>query len=354
MAEKCQTTYYERNKERIKKQVKEYQQRNKEKVSLRKRKWKLNNKTKCKRYRKAYKSKHKEKIKELKKKHDYKRRSQKRNIEKIKSLYGITHNDIKKFFATQKLLNNQHKKQLESWVKDVYKIVYSDEIFQRKQELKKQYYELNKQQFKSSQLNFYQRNPNYRNDYREKHKTKLKIYQNKRNLNNRLKVISFYSNNEMCCNICKENIIDFLTIDHINGGGRKEKVHGSGLYSKLVKNNFPDGFQILCWNCNCSKHLNSPNKKSAKYKVIKHYTNNRFKCKCCNKKGITNLTIDHINNDGAIHRIQLYGENRGKRFYEWLIKNNFPDGFQVLCWNCNCARGKRNNITKSCPHKLSK
>jgi hypothetical protein len=36
---------------------------------------------------------------------------------------------------------------------------------------------------------------------------------------------------------------------------------------------------------------------------------------------------------------------------KWIIDNNFPEYFQVLCHNCNFAKGiKRNNHT--CPHEM--
>ncbi len=34
------------------------------------------------------------------------------------------------------------------------------------------------------------------------------------------------------------------------------------------------------------------------------------------------------------------GMQSGKTFYDWLMKNNFPQGFQTLCWNCNFAKHK--------------
>jgi hypothetical protein len=59
------------------------------------------------------------------------------------------------------------------------------------------------------------------------------------------------------CSCCGESNSKFLTIDHVNGGGRK---HRSEIKSKiqiwLVKNNFPDGFETLCYNCNCGKNIN--------------------------------------------------------------------------------------------------
>lgn len=72
-------------------------------------------------------------------------------------------------------------------------------------------------------------------------------------------VIAHYSNDLNCCACCAENEYSFLTIDHINGGGtqqRKElKMRGSRLYLYLIRNHFPEGYQILCYNCNCAKGL---------------------------------------------------------------------------------------------------
>ena len=33
--------------------------------------------------------------------------------------------------------------------------------------------------------------------------------------------------------------------------------------------------------------------------------------------------------------------------YIWLKNNNFPEGFQVLCFNCNCGKARNKGI---CPH----
>ncbi len=73
-----------------------------------------------------------------------------------------------------------------------------------------------------------------------------------------------------------------------------------------------------------------------------------YKCACCGETEPSFLSIDHINNDGAKHK----RENRlhtGEQMYRWLVRNDFPDGFQVLCMNCQW--GKRNN-SGICPHKL--
>ena len=52
-----------------------------------------------------------------------------------------------------------------------------------------------------------------------------------------------------------------------------------------------------------------------------------------------------MNNDGAKHRKEI--GHGGSLMYSWLIKNNFPPGFQLLCMNCNFAKGIHGGI---CPH----
>lgn len=69
-------------------------------------------------------------------------------------------------------------------------------------------------------------------------------------------VFTFYGGQPPICSCCGESRLEFLTLDHINGGGTKhrEQVGGSGsfMYAWIIKNNFPDGFRILCMNCNFS------------------------------------------------------------------------------------------------------
>jgi hypothetical protein len=59
------------------------------------------------------------------------------------------------------------------------------------------------------------------------------------------------------------------------------------------------------------------------------------------------LTIDHINGGGEKHRKELK-LNAGTQFYRWLRNNGYPEGYQVMCYNCNCGKAKNGNV---CPHK---
>ena len=74
----------------------------------------------------------------------------------------------------------------------------------------------------------------------------------------RAKALDAYGNACICCG---ETEPDFLAFDHVhNDGAEHRKTLGGGgskLYKWLEENNYPDTIQILCHNCNFSKHLNN-------------------------------------------------------------------------------------------------
>jgi len=72
----------------------------------------------------------------------------------------------------------------------------------------------------------------------------------------------------------------------------------------------------------------------AKERVLAHYGKNGIPQCCWKSCFITDLdmlTLDHINNDGAVRRRR--GEPKGHELYWWLKRMGFPKGFQTLCWN---------------------
>ena len=83
---------------------------------------------------------------------------------------------------------------------------------------------------------------------------------------------------------------------------------------------------------------------SQKYRTLclEHYGGTPPKCSCCNENQKEFLAIDHINGGGFKHRKTISGN-----FFVHLVKNNFPPGFQVLCHNCNMAKG----FYGKCPHQ---
>lgn len=72
-------------------------------------------------------------------------------------------------------------------------------------------------------------------------------------------------------------------------------------------------------------------------------------CQCCGESVSVFLVIDHINDDGAKQRRELFNTRSPSSgaFYAWLRKEGFPDGYQVLCHNCNYAK------QYGCPHQSS-
>lgn len=70
-------------------------------------------------------------------------------------------------------------------------------------------------------------------------------------------------------------------------------------------------------------------------------------CACCGETEITFLSIDHVDNNGAAHRRDT-GVSSGHKFYRWLIRNEFPEGFQTLCMNCQFGKAQNKGV---CPHQ---
>ena len=76
----------------------------------------------------------------------------------------------------------------------------------------------------------------------------------------------------------------------------------------------------------------------AKIAVMNMYTNGEATCRHCGQGDIDVLQIDHVNNDGANHRRRQQNAYGGIFLYEWLIRNDYPLGYQVLCANCNIKK----------------
>jgi len=66
-------------------------------------------------------------------------------------------------------------------------------------------------------------------------------------------------------------------------------------------------------------------------------------CRCCGEETSEFLSIDHING-----RSKDEPRRTGVKLYCWLRQNGWPTGYQVLCHNCNQAKGTYG----TCPHQL--
>jgi len=81
--------------------------------------------------------------------------------------------------------------------------------------------------------------------------------------------------------------------------------------------------------------------------VLTHYSNSINgvpQCACCGEFTYDLLTIDHtLDKEHYNHDKRCLGSD----LVNWIIKNDFPPNFQILCMNCNWGKYKFG----ICPHK---
>ena len=82
-----------------------------------------------------------------------------------------------------------------------------------------------------------------------------------------------YSHYGSKCACCGEEEFKFLTIDHVNNDGYKEKNKSRSSESYLnsiIKRYYPDKYQILCMNCNFGKKYTGvcPHKQEVVSRVV--------------------------------------------------------------------------------------
>ncbi len=108
-----------------------------------------------------------------------------------------------------------------------------------------------------------------------------------------------------------------------------------------------------------SKAKGKERRDDRRLKILQYYSKRLSKsnipcCRCCGEKShVDFLAIDHIAGrkemDSEPELVEL-GYSSSKKVEvlgNWIKKNNFPKGFQVLCHNCNFAKGKLGQ----CPHQ---
>lgn len=172
----------------------------------------------------------------------------------------------------------------------------------------------------------------------------------------RNEIISYYSPT-MECALCGFNDVDALTVDHINGNGSKHlsnigvKKGGRAFFLWLKRNSFPEGFRILCQNCQFitirRTDIDANKYYSLRREIYAAYSSdaNGISCVKCGFDNIKALSLDHINGGGRRERRQtgLYG----KALWLHLKKNGYPDGYRVLCMNCNWLEWYKHRYTKT-------
>jgi hypothetical protein len=80
-----------------------------------------------------------------------------------------------------------------------------------------------------------------------------------------------------------------------------------------------------------------------KIDVLAYYCKGKPCCQQCGFDDLRALCLDHINHDGAVHRQSISQTSRsraaaGNTIYRWVKTHQYPEGFQVLCANCNMIK----------------
>lgn len=81
-------------------------------------------------------------------------------------------------------------------------------------------------------------------------------------------------------------------------------------------------------------------KVNLKLEVFAKYCDQGVRCKKCGFADERALTIDHVEGNGNQHRATI--KRKGTSFYRWLKQQAYPDGFQVLCMNCQFIKRHEN------------
>lgn len=85
--------------------------------------------------------------------------------------------------------------------------------------------------------------------------------------------------------------------------------------------------------------------------VFSHYCGGLPRCQSCGVVDLRVLTVDHIEGGGTRHRRKIHRSN----FYKWLLDAGFPDGYQILCMNCQWIKRaeKREFHTEYRPREIT-
>ena len=83
---------------------------------------------------------------------------------------------------------------------------------------------------------------------------------------------------------------------------------------------------------------------------LQAYSPGKLACACCEEDTLEFLTLDHVKDRKRDGGVRVGGDRSGQTLISWLIRMNFPPGFQVLCYNCNCSRSKYDR----CPHERAR
>jgi hypothetical protein len=131
-------------------------------------------------------------------------------------------------------------------------------VAQTQAERSKRYRERHPELFKCTpEKRAYQRQ--YQQEHKEEIRLQKKAYHKRLYPEQKCQVLTHYGLfGRLCCcwTECGVTDIDLLTLDHLNNtGGAERRIHRSSIYSRLLRDGLPEGYQTLCWNHQWKKRL---------------------------------------------------------------------------------------------------
>ena len=172
----------------------------------------------------------------------------------------MAYKDKEKGTKWRKAYYQKHKEDLKAQSRQ-----YGKEHRKERSLARKIYYQIHIEQARARARKYYQNNKDKIQQQSklsyEKHKEKYIIESRNRRRRLKLEVLTNYSGNKLpSCSKCGITDIDILCIDHIEGNGNKHRREimtpaGNPFLLWLKRNNYPLGFQVLCYNCNMKKRM---------------------------------------------------------------------------------------------------
>ena len=108
----------------------------------------------------------------------------------------------------------------------------------------------------------------------------------------------------------------------------------------------------ICRKCECLR--NRRKRIKLKLEVFSYYCKGTPYCQCLgcrngkeNPVHINALQIDHLCGNGSKHKQKNGQREGGNSLYRLLRSQNYPEGYQVLCANCNGPASK--GVKLQCP-----
>jgi hypothetical protein len=129
---------------------------------------------------------------------------------------------------------------------------------------------------------------------------------------------------------------------------RAEHIEQEKQYSKQYRDNHREQIkQRMKRYCQKPEVKKQRNESVRKYQIkikkiiVNHYTKGKMKCELCPEDTWEIFELHHPELNGKKDRENVNGAT-GTKFYRWVIKNNFPKGYMILCPNCHAKEHNKN------------